>query len=85
MRAFKHAGGLVGTEVARRVALAVAKEGSVDYDRYLELCGRDVQTANFLLQRNIFVEDVADRVRFENIILESAVKQYMVELGTSVS
>jgi len=83
LRAFRYAGGKVGTKVTRRIALAVAKGGSVSYDRYLELCGGDVQTANFLLQENIFVEDAAGRIRFENIILESAIQEDIARKGSA--
>ena len=76
MSAFSDAGGVVGTDIAERVALAVAKDGSISYKRYLKLCG-DLKTANYLLQANIFVQDVACMVRCENTILESAIKQYI--------
>ena len=80
MCAFSDAGGVVGTDIAERVALAVAKDGSVSHKRYLKLCG-DLQTANYLLQANIFVQDVAGRIRFENIILKSAIQEEIARKG----
>ena len=70
------AGAEVGPQIAHRVALAVAKDGSVSYSHYVELCG-DLRTAKVLLEKNIFVQDDVGRTRFENRILESAIKEDM--------
>ena len=60
----------VGPKIACRVALAVANDGSVGMERYVELCG-DLQTAKFLL-REIYSRTSPLMIRFENTILESA-------------
>ena len=73
MERFKVTAHEIGPKIARRVALAVTNHGSVSFDRYVALCG-DLRTAN-LLRENIFVQDVARMIRFENSILESAVKE----------
>jgi len=60
----------------RRVALAVTEAGSLSWTNYVALCG-GLRIANHLLQENIFVRDIANRVGFENTMLEAAVKEGM--------
>ena len=76
MNRFEKAASKVDPGIARRVALAVIKAGGVTWTRYVELCGNR-RTADLFLKENIFVQDVARMVGFENRILESAIKQYM--------
>jgi len=73
---FQNAAIKLGPKIARRVALAVTNDGSIDLERYVALCG-DLEAAELLLQENIFVEDVAGMVGFENIIFESTIKHYI--------
>jgi len=74
LRRFKEVAIQVGPNIARRVALAVTNDGRVSMARYVELCG-NLQTAQLLLEKNIFVEDFAGMVGFGNTMLESAIRQ----------
>jgi len=73
---FNNAAIELGPDIAGRVALAVANDGSTSMKRYVQLCG-DLRTAKPSPQKNIFVQDVAGMVRFENTMLEFAIKQDM--------
>jgi len=64
----------VGSVIARKVALAVTNTDSVSMERYVQLCG-NLRTADHFLRDNIFVKDAADMVRFENTVLQSAIKE----------
>jgi hypothetical protein len=49
--AFRYAAAEVGSKIAH-IAVAVPKDGSVSYERYIRLCG-DLRTANIVQQENI--------------------------------
>ena len=73
---FRNAAIKLGPKIARRVALAVTDDGSIEMERYVALCG-DLEAAELLLQENIFVDDDAGMVGFDNTILESTIKQHI--------
>ena len=81
MDRFEKAASKVDSRIALRVALAVIKTGGITWRRYVQLCG-DRRTADLFVKENIFVQDVARMVGFENTILESAIKQHMEQLST---